>query len=45
VSDQRITAVVGVAGTAQAAGEKLLAEALDGGGKDNITLIVVRTTG
>jgi protein phosphatase len=45
VSDQRLTEVLGEAATAQAAGEKLLAEALDGGGKDNITLIVVRTTG
>ena len=44
VSNERIAEVLNEAGTAQAAGEKLLAEALAGGGKDNITLIVVRTS-
>jgi serine/threonine protein phosphatase PrpC len=43
VSDQRITEVLGEAKTAKAAGETLLADALAGGGRDNVTLIVVKT--
>jgi protein phosphatase len=43
VTDDRIAEVLNQNGPARAAVETLLAEALAGGGKDNITLIVVTT--
>lgn len=43
VSDQRIGEVLGSMTSAKQACEQLLQDALDGGGKDNITIIVGRT--
>lgn len=43
VEDERIATVLNQNGPARTAVETLLAEALQGGGKDNITLIVVTT--
>jgi protein phosphatase len=43
VGNDRIAEVLARGGPARADGETLLAEALDSGGKDNITLIVVHT--
>lgn len=43
VSDQRIGEILGTMTSAKQAAEQLLQEALDGGGTDNITIIVGRT--
>lgn len=43
VSDERIADVLGSMSSAQQAAEQLLQDALDGGGTDNITIIVGRT--
>lgn len=43
VSDDRIAAVLGESTTSEAMARTLLKEALDAGGTDNITVIVVRT--
>lgn len=43
VSDERIAEVLGTMTSARQAGEQLLQDALDGGGKDNVTVVVVRT--
>lgn len=43
VSDARIAEVLGTMTSARQAAEQLLQEALDGGGSDNITIIVGRT--
>lgn len=43
VSDERIAAVLGTMTSARQAAEQLLQDALDGGGKDNITVVVGRT--
>jgi protein phosphatase len=42
VSDDRIAAIIGSAGTAREIAEKLVDEALAGGGTDNVTVIVGR---
>jgi len=43
VTDDRIAAVLGEATTSEAMARTMLKEALDGGGTDNITVIVVQT--
>jgi serine/threonine protein phosphatase PrpC len=43
VSDERIAEVLGSMTSARQAAEQLLQDALDGGGSDNITIIVART--
>jgi protein phosphatase len=43
VSDARIAEVLGAMTSAKQAAEQLLQDALDGGGSDNITIIVGRT--
>jgi len=42
VSDERIAAVVGSMTSSKQACEQLLQDALDGGGADNITIIIGR---
>lgn len=44
VTDARIAEVLGTMTSAQQAAEQLLQDALDGGGSDNVTIIVGRTT-
>lgn len=44
VSDARIAEILGTMTSARQAAEQLLQEALDGGGSDNITIIVARST-
>jgi serine/threonine protein phosphatase PrpC len=44
VTDARIAEVLGAMTSAKQAAEQLLQEALDGGGSDNITIIIGRTT-
>ena len=44
VSDDRIASVLAEAESAQTTSEKLVREALAGGGTDNVTVLVVRTT-
>lgn len=44
VTDARIAEVLGAMTSAKQAAEQLLQDALDGGGSDNITIIVSRTT-
>ena len=43
VSDERIAEVIGAMTSAKQACEQLLQDALDGGGTDNITIIIGRT--
>ena len=45
VPDERIAEVLGRAADAQSACRELVADALDGGGSDNITVVVARTQG
>ena len=45
VADERIAQVLGRAADAQSACRELVADALDGGGSDNITVVVARTQG
>ena len=42
VSDERIAEIVGQAGSAEAACRHLLQAANEGGGSDNVTVVVVR---
>jgi protein phosphatase len=44
VSDERIAEVLGSMTSSKQACEQLLQDALDGGGKDNITIIIGRGT-
>ena len=44
VSDERITTIMGESGNAESQAKKMLKEALEGGGTDNVTVIVVRST-
>jgi protein phosphatase len=44
VTDARIAEVLGAMTSAKQAAEQLLQEALDGGGSDNVTIIIGRTT-
>ena len=44
VSDDRIASALGETESAEATSEKLVREALAGGGTDNVTVLVVRTT-
>ena len=44
VTDARIAEVLGSMTSAKQAAEQLLQEALDGGGSDNVTIIIGRTT-
>ncbi|HXV15366.1 MAG TPA: protein phosphatase 2C domain-containing protein, partial [Gemmatimonadaceae bacterium] len=44
VPDERIAAVLGNSGNAESMGRQLVADALEGGGTDNIAVIVVRSS-